>query len=88
MAPAAGMSFQPTQAPPRHFGKHIVHILISINFGMKSNSFLHLHIGSQHLYDAGPSSYYLMATAEGTQGKYLIRNPNLSCSSYFYEYFK
>ena len=39
MAPAAGMSFQPTQAPPRHFGKHIVHILILINFGMKSNSF-------------------------------------------------
>ena len=22
-----------------------------------------------------------------TQGKYLIRSPNLSCSSYFYEYF-
>ncbi|KAG2654672.1 hypothetical protein PVAP13_1NG505419 [Panicum virgatum] len=43
MTPAAGMSFQPTQAPPRHFG-------------------------SQHLYDAGPSSYYPMATAEGTQG--------------------
>ena len=39
MAPAVRMSFQPTQAPPRPFSKHIVHILISINFGMKSNSF-------------------------------------------------
>ena len=29
-----------------------------------------------------------MATAEGTQGKYLICSPNLSCSSYLYEYFK
>ena len=37
---------------------------------------------------AGPSSYYPMPTAEGTQGKYLIRSPKLSCSSYFYDYFK
>ncbi|KAG2610308.1 hypothetical protein PVAP13_4KG203900 [Panicum virgatum] len=44
MAPAAGMSFQPTQAPPRPFG-------------------------SQQLYDAGPSSYYHTATAEGTQDR-------------------
>ena len=87
MAPAAGMSFQPTQTPLRPFGKLIVHILISINCGMKSNSFC-IYIGSQQLYDAGPSSYYPTATAEGMQGKYLIRSPNLSCSSYFYEYFK
>ena len=33
-----GCHFNP-QAPPRPFGKHIVHILISINCGMKSNSF-------------------------------------------------
>ena len=34
-----GCHFNHTQAPPRPFGKHIVHILISIIFGMKSNSF-------------------------------------------------
>ncbi|KAG2565642.1 hypothetical protein PVAP13_7NG107485 [Panicum virgatum] len=37
--------------------------------------------GSQQLYDAGPSSYYPMVTAEGTQGSH-HQLPDMGPSSY------
>ena len=48
------------------------------------------HGGTQFstMAPAAGMSFQPMATAEGTQGKYLICSPNLSCASYLYEYFK